>query len=89
MTGILNKCPDRFVETEIDDEIVVMDLESGNFFSLKDTALDIWRLVDGTRSSADIAAELANDYDVAEGELADDVAAFLDKALTAGLLEAR
>ncbi|WP_374420901.1 PqqD family protein [Novosphingobium arvoryzae] len=89
MTGILNKCPDRFVETEIDDEIVVMDLESGNFFSLKDTALDIWRLVDGTRSSADIAAELANDYDVAESELADDVAAFLDEALTAGLLEAR
>ncbi len=89
MTGILNKCPDRFVETEIDDEIVVMDLESGNFFSLKDTALDIWRLVDGTRSPADIAAELANDYDVAESELADDVAAFLDKALTAGLLEAR
>lgn len=89
MTGILNKCPDRFVETEIDDEIVVMDLESGNFFSLKDTALDIWRLVDGTRSSADIAAELANDYDLAESELADDVAAFLDEALTAGLLEAR
>lgn len=89
MTGILNKCPDRFVETEIDDEIVVMDLESGNFFSLKDTALDIWRLVDGTRSPADIAAELANDYDVAESELANDVAAFLDKALTAGLLEAR
>lgn len=89
MTGILNKCPDRFVETEIDDEIVVMDLESGNFFSLKDTALDIWRLVDGTRSPADIAAELANDYDVAESELADDVAAFLDKALTAGLIEAR
>ncbi|GGZ89700.1 PqqD family protein [Novosphingobium arvoryzae] len=89
MTGILNKCPDRFVETEIDDEIVVMDLESGNFFSLKDTALDIWRLVDGTRSPADIAAELANDYDVAESELADDVAAFLDEALTAGLLEAR
>lgn len=89
MTGILNKCPDRFVETEIDDEIVVMDLESGNFFSLKDTALDIWRLIDGTRSPADIAAELANDYDVAESELADDVAAFLDKALTAGLLEAR
>lgn len=89
MTGILNKCPDRFVETEIDDEIVVMDLESGNFFSLKDTALDIWRLVDGTRSPADIAAELANDYDIAESELADDVAAFLDKALTAGLLEAR
>ena len=89
MTGILNKCPDRFVETEIDDEIVVMDLESGNFFSLKDTALDIWRLVDGTLSPADIAAELANDYDVGEGELADDVAAFLDKALTAGLIEAR
>lgn len=89
MTATLNKRPDRFVETEIDDEIVVMDLDSGNFFSLKDTALEIWRLVDGARTRADITAALAEIYDAGEGDLADDIAEFLDQALAAGLLEAQ
>lgn len=89
MTGILIKRPERFVETDIDDEVVVMDLDSGNFFSLKDTALEIWRLVDGSRTSADIVAEIAAAYDLAESELAADIAAFLDQAQAAGLLEAQ
>ncbi len=89
MTGILIKRPERFVETDIDDEVVVMDLDSGNFFSLKDTALEIWRLVDGSRTSADIVAEIAAAYDLTESELAADIAAFLDQAQAAGLLEAQ
>lgn len=89
MTGILIKRPERFVETDIDDEVVVMDLSSGNFFSLKDTALEIWRLIDGTRDRASITAALAAAYTVQDSEIAEDVGAFLDQALAAGLIEAR
>lgn len=89
MTGILIKRTERFVETDIDDEIVVMDLASGNFFSLKDSALEIWRLIDGTRDSAAIVAALAAAYAVPEGDIAPDVAAFLDQTLGAELIEAQ
>lgn len=89
MTGTLFKRPERFVETEIDDEVVVMDLSSGHFFSLKETGLEIWRMADGTRDRAGITAALAAAYGTSDSEITDDVAAFLDQALAAGLIETR
>ena len=49
MTQSLRKCPENFAETEIDDEIVLMCLTNGDFFSIKDSALAIWNLIDGQR----------------------------------------
>ena len=46
----------RFVETVIDDEIVVMQLDSGDFFSLSGSARAIWEAIDGTRDEAAICA---------------------------------
>lgn len=88
MTGILTKRTERFAETEIDDEVVVMDLEKGDFFSFRDTALEIWRLADGTRDQAGIVTALAQDFDVTESMIAADVAAFLEQVMAAGLLAA-
>jgi len=80
------KDPAKFVETEIDDEVVLMDLASGDFFSLAGTSLDVWRLIDGTRSEAQIVAELAADYGEPAERVAADVTAFLGELRTAGLL---
>ena len=52
MTLPLTKDPTAFAETRIDDEIVVMNLASGDFFSLEDSAAAIWDLIDGTRNRA-------------------------------------
>lgn len=89
MTGILFKRPERFAETEIDDEVVVMDLSSGHFFSLRETGLEIWNMIDGTRDRAGITTELADAYGMPDSAIADDVAAFLDQVLAAGLIETR
>lgn len=84
--GILTKQVDRFVETEIDSEIVVMDLDSGTFFSLSDSALAIWSLIDGTRDRQAVLQVLAGEYGVAQEELAGDVDAFLAELGGAGLI---
>ncbi|MET0179004.1 MAG: PqqD family protein [Novosphingobium sp.] len=87
MSGILAKDPARFVETAIDDETVVMSLESGNFFSLKDTARAIWDLIDGSRDEVALVAALAGDYpDADRAVLAGDVASFVGELRGAGLL---
>ena len=79
----------RFVETVIDDEIVVMQLDSGDFFSLRDTARAIWEAIDGARDRAAICSELADDFpDTHPDELAADVAAFVTRLRAAGLLAA-
>lgn len=46
-------------------------------------------MVDGTRDRAGITAALAAAYGTSDSEITDDVAAFLDQALAAGLIETR
>ena len=50
----LAKREDRFTEAAIDDEIVVMRLDNGEFFSLSATSAAIWRLIDGTNDRDEI-----------------------------------
>ena len=86
--SVPSKDPARFVETTIKDETVVMLLDSGDFFSLRDTARAVWQLIDGRRDRAGILAALAQDYEVAADTLAADVDAFLAELRAAGLLAA-
>ena len=82
------KDPTRFAETRIEDETVVMSLDSGDFFSLTGTAQSIWRLLDGTRDRAAILAELAAAYGAPEAEMESDLDAFLGELLAPGVLAA-
>ena len=77
MTQPLTKDPSAFAETRIDDEIVVMSLSSGDFFSLQGSAAAIWELIDGSRDRAAVLATLARDYDAPEAVLAAEFDAFL------------
>jgi pyrroloquinoline quinone biosynthesis protein D len=88
VTQPLIKQSARFSETVIDDEVVVMSLESGDFFSLTGTARDIWMLIDGTRDRAVLLSQLAARYECPEAEIAEDINAFLEQLNQAGLLGA-
>jgi len=82
----LAKAAGRFTETTIDDEIVVMSLDSGDFFSLTGTARAIWLALDGQHDRAGLIAALAADFAAGPDEIADDVDAFLAQLMAAGLL---
>jgi PqqD family protein of HPr-rel-A system len=82
----LTKLTDRFSETTVDDEIVVMNLGNGDFFSLKDSAKDIWEHIDGARSREVLIADLAQDYGIDAERIAAEVDAFLARLCEAGLL---
>ena len=86
MNQPLSKDPAAFAETRIDDEIVVMNLSNGDFYSLRDSGAAIWDLIDGTRDRAAVLADLARDYDTAESDLAVELDAFLAELRGAGLL---
>ena len=83
----ITKKPGKFVETEIDDEVVLMDLESGNFFSLAGTSLAVWKAIDGACTEAQIVSRLAGDYAADADLVAADVAEFLAELRNAGLIE--
>ena len=86
MSQPLTKDPAAFAETRIDDEIVVMNLASGDFFSLQDSAAAIWDLLDGTRDRAAVLAALCGQYDAPQADLARDLDRFLDDLRSGGLI---
>lgn len=86
MSGLLGKALERFSETMIDDEIVVMQTDSGVFFSLNGTARRIWELIDGTRDQAALLAALAAEFGADQKEIAAETAAFIKQLHEAGLV---
>ncbi|MFN5781997.1 MAG: PqqD family protein [Novosphingobium sp.] len=89
MTKPLAKATGSFTETEIDDETVVMSLDSGDFFSLTGTARSIWQLLDHGYHRDGLVAALAEEYGVAGEAIAGEVDAFLSELTAMGLLGAR
>jgi hypothetical protein len=83
---VLTKATERFSETTIDTETVVMSLESGDFFSLSGTARAIWLLIDGSRDRAALAEALAKQFETQEDAIADEVDAFLAQLAQADLI---
>ena len=88
MTAIA-KLADRFTETDIDGEIVIMRLDNGEFFALSGTAAATWRLIDGQRGQAALIAALADEFPADREQIAADVEAFVAQLESIGLLVQR
>ena len=82
----LTKRTDRFTQAEIDDEIVVMLLDTGEFYSLTGTASAIWRLIDGTHDQAAMIDALLADFDGCETDISVEVDQFITKLKELGLV---
>jgi hypothetical protein len=82
----IKKLSSRFTEAELDDEIVIMHVDTGEFFGLSDTAAAAWRLMDGQRDRAALLSALAAKFESDEGQIALDVDEFLENLREAGLV---
>ncbi len=86
MMGMLEKRGDRFTESLVDDEIVVMRIDNGEFFAIGGTGLEIWPLIDGSRNRDALLAELESRYEAPAEVIAPDLDAFLAELADAGLI---
>jgi hypothetical protein len=82
-----SKAHKHFVETELDGEAVIMNVDNGRFHALRDTGLAIWRLIDGNRSVAAIQAELLKTYEVDEERCRAECERFFASLKHAGFVE--
>lgn len=82
----LTKQPERFAETDVDDEIVLMRLDNGEFFSLAGTAAATWRLIDGKRDRAGLVNALSERFEGDPTAIAADVDEFLTMLREMGLI---
>jgi hypothetical protein len=67
------------VSANVDDEIVLMSLNKGNYFGLDDIASDIWRRIEQDRALPDLVDSLAQDYDAPRDTIEKEVIVLLQR----------
>ena len=68
----------------IDDELVMIHAETGRFFSVKQTGLQIWNMLDTESELEAIEQELGRRYQVDADACRIEVRAFADQLVEAG-----
>ncbi len=63
----------HLVWSELDDEIIVLDTSTGDFYSLNKTATEVWKALEAQTPVEQIAASLATKYGVAHEQAVADV----------------
>jgi Coenzyme PQQ synthesis protein D (PqqD) len=64
---------------EVQDEIVMMSIEKGQYFGLDDIGSDIWKRIESPCSFAALIDALAAAYDAERATIANDVRVLLDR----------
>ncbi len=71
----------------IDEEAVVLNLDSGHYYILNETGCRIWELLDGEKTVANIAGHISLEYEVTEETAAGDIVRILEELLEEKLIE--
>jgi hypothetical protein len=58
---------------KVGEEAILINLNTGAYYSLNDTGTLFWELLDGARSIADCARQIAADYDVEPAMVEEDL----------------
>ena len=73
----------------IEDEAVLLDLDSGQYYGLNTVGARIWELLGDGHSASSICEVVVQEFEVSEAEAAADVEAFLTALLGKGILLAK
>lgn len=71
---------------ELDNTGIVLDLTSGDYFELDEVGVAIWRSLDGNKTLAECAKEIASSYAIAPEVVEPDVQAFAEELLRKNLI---
>jgi len=75
---VISKSP-SVLTADIDNEVLIMRIEHGDYFSLSGAGSDIWRRLESPCSFAGLVDQLAADYDATTTTIAADVHALLSQ----------
>lgn len=79
------ECSENLFVQEVDGELVLLDMQSENYFGLDAVASKIWQILNADKSLAETAEILQEIYDVDESTLRRDLETFVQQLLDNGL----
>ena len=74
---------------EFDGELVILDLEKGDYFGVNEIGARLWHGLESGKSCCEIARELVTSYETEPGRLLADLVALTDEFIAKGLVEPR
>lgn len=82
----LRQHPDQ-VAAEADGEVLMMHIDSGNYYGLNEVASFLWKQLDTAKSVRELCDAVLGEFDVEEATCLADVLGFLQGMLDDGLIE--
>jgi hypothetical protein len=79
--------PETVLSTDLQNEGVLLNLETGEYFGLDAVGLDMWKTLTTSGTVATAQAALLEQYDVTEDVLAHDLTEFIATLAERGLLQ--
>ena len=83
----LIKRNEELLSSEMDDELVMMNLENNNYFGLNKIGKDIWEQLDEPITLENLCKSLTQKYDVSFEQCKNDVSIFIDKLVEVNIVE--
>jgi hypothetical protein len=78
---------DGFLVSELGDDIVMMNMQSGNYLGLNSVSADIWRLMAQPITAEAILDNLINQYEIDRESCETQTLACLNKMLLHGMIQ--
>lgn len=84
--AMIRKCIGDIIETDVDDETIVVQLQTGDMYSLGGIARTIWKILDREGEQGALVDRLTKDHDAERETIARDLADFCREMRSAGLI---
>lgn len=80
---------DTVFAQEVDGEMVLLDMESENYFGLDEVGTSIWQAMQEYGTLQEVFHAMLEQYDVEEEVLKKDLIGFVEKLVESGLVEVK
>lgn len=77
---------DQYIYNEVDGEVVMMNITTGLYISLNETAKQIWNMMEQPQQVSAIINVLALEYNVTPEQCEKDVLPFIEQLLERGIV---
>jgi hypothetical protein len=71
---------EKYIANKLGDEIVMMNLENGNFVTMNNVGTDIWNLTERPLTIKDIVSQLMKAYEISEDQCRAETLKFLQQS---------
>ncbi|MEW6600310.1 MAG: PqqD family protein [Nitrospirota bacterium] len=86
MKNVYYKKNPSVVCTELEDGAVLLDLQTKFYYSLNQSGLRIWQIINDNKSLIEIVRQITDEYEIDEKSAADSVLRLINKLLKENLV---